>query len=213
MDEFVQDDGEEGEVIQTGVEFVEPDLSEYVNDPEEEEEKFVDDDDEDPPFENLISTKHAPAKTGTRQKATKASAPTLKAGAKKKTLPTTSTRRKGVPSKLNIKAPAIVNGVTKKPHRFRPGTVALREIRKMQKGTNLLIPRLRFSRLVREIAAEMYSGDGGLMFTKPALLALQEDAEAYIVKVFNKTNDIALHSKRITICPNDMKIAVKPPAQ
>ena len=45
-------------------------------------------------------------------------------------------------------------GGIKKPHRYRPGTVALRDIRKYQKSTNLLVRKLPFQRLVREIAQD-----------------------------------------------------------
>jgi histone H3 len=65
-------------------------------------------------------------------------------------------------------------GGVKKPHRYRPGTVALREIRKYQRGTETLIPRLSFQRLVREVAQD-YKTD--IKFQSSALLALQESAE------------------------------------
>ena len=66
----------------------------------------------------------------------------------------------------------------KKPHRYRPGTVALREIRRYQKSTELLIRKLPFQRLVREIAQEFKTD---LRFQGSAVLALQEAAEAYLV--------------------------------
>jgi len=69
-------------------------------------------------------------------------------------------------------------GGVKRPHRYRPGTVALREIRRYQKSTELLIRKLAFQRLVREIAQE-YRTD--LKFTAPSILALQEIAEAHLV--------------------------------
>ncbi|RZC56063.1 hypothetical protein C5167_014932 [Papaver somniferum] len=62
----------------------------------------------------------------------------------------------------------------KKPHRFRPGTVALREIRKYQKSTELLIRKLPFQRLVREIAQDFKTD---LRFQSSAVAALQEAAE------------------------------------
>jgi histone H3 len=92
----------------------------------------------------------------------------------------------------------------KKPHRYRPGTVALREIRKYQKCTDLLIRKLPFQRLVREIASE-YKND--LRFQSSAVMALQEAAEAYIVGVFEDTNLCAIHGKRVTIMPKDMQLA------
>ena len=91
------------------------------------------------------------------------------------------------------KAPGV-----KKPHRYRPGTVALREIRKYQKSTELLIRKLPFQRLVREIAQDFRIG---LRFQSTAILALQEAAEAYLVGLFEDTNLCAIHAKRVTIFP------------
>lgn len=99
-------------------------------------------------------------------------------------------------------APAVCP--IKKPHRFRPGTVALREIRKYQKSTELLIRKLPFQRLVREISAE-YKSD--LRFQSSAVLALQEAAEAYLVGLFEDTNLCAIHAKRVTVMVKDMQLA------
>ena len=101
------------------------------------------------------------------------------------------------------KTQSATNGV-KKPHRFRPGTVALREIRRFQKSTELLIRKLPFQRLVREIANETKSD---LRFQSSAVLALQEAAEAYMVGLFEDTNLCAIHAKRVTIMPKDMQLA------
>jgi histone H3 len=92
----------------------------------------------------------------------------------------------------------------KKPHRYRPGTVALREIRKYQKSTDLLIRKLPFQRLVREIAQDFRND---LRFQSTAILALQEAAEAYLVSLFEDTNLCAIHAKRITIMPKDLMLA------
>src|SRR3990172_1115977 len=92
----------------------------------------------------------------------------------------------------------------KKPHRFRPGTVSLREIRKYQKSTELLIRKLPFQRLVREIALN-YQPD--LRFQAAAIAALQEAAEAYLVGLFEDTNLCAIHAKRVTIMPKDLQLA------
>ena len=116
--------------------------------------------------------------------------------------------RKTVGNKIAINkaarksAPAI--GGVKKPHRYRPGTVALREIRKYQKSTELLLRKLPFQRLVREIALE-YKTD--LRFQASAVLALQEASEAYLVGLFEDTNLCAIHAKRVTIMPKDMQLA------
>ena len=92
----------------------------------------------------------------------------------------------------------------KKPHRFRPGTVALREIRRYQKSTDLLICKLPFQRLVREIAQD-FKAD--LRFQSSAINALQEASEAYLVGLFEDTNLCAIHSRRVTIMPKDMQLA------
>ncbi|MHA1681422.1 MAG: histone H3 [Promethearchaeota archaeon] len=92
----------------------------------------------------------------------------------------------------------------KKPHRYKPGTVALREIRKYQKSTDLLIRKLPFQRLVREIAGEFKSE---LRFQSNAVLALQEAAESYLVGLFEDTNLCAIHAKRVTIMARDIKLA------
>ena len=93
------------------------------------------------------------------------------------------------------------HGCIKKPHRFRPGTVSLREIRKYQKSTELLIRKLPFQRLVREIATDFKSD---LRFQSQAILAIQEAAEAYMVGLFEDTNLCAIHAKRVTIMPKDI---------
>lgn len=92
----------------------------------------------------------------------------------------------------------------RKPHRYRPGTVALREIRNYQKSTELLIRKLPFQRLVREVAQD-YKCD--LRFQSAAILALQEAAEAYLVGLMEDTNLCAIHGKRVTIMPKDMQLA------
>ena len=111
-------------------------------------------------------------------------------------------------------------GGVKKPHRFRPGTVALREIRRYQKSTELLIRKLPFQRLVREIAqdfkvcvgvlgirqflAHCHCFQTDLRFQSSAVMALQEAAEAYLVSLFEDTNLAAIHAKRVTIQPKDL---------
>ena len=84
--------------------------------------------------------------------------------------------------------------------------MALREIRHYQKSTELLIRKLPFQRLVREIAQELRRGDG-LRFQSTALLALQESAEAYLVGLVEDTNLCAIHAQRVTIMPKDMRLA------
>lgn len=92
----------------------------------------------------------------------------------------------------------------RKPHRYRPGTVALREIRRYQKSSELLIRKLPFQRLVKEIA-QFYKSD--LRFQTEAVAALQEAAEAYLISLLEDTNLCAIHAKRVTIMPKDMQLA------
>ena len=97
-----------------------------------------------------------------------------------------------------------VTGGAKKPHRFRPGTVALREIRRYQKTTELLIRKMPFQRLVREIAQDFKTD---LRFQSSSVMALQEASEAYLVGLFEDSNLCAIHAKRVTIMPKDMQLA------
>merc|ERR1711959_673787 len=92
----------------------------------------------------------------------------------------------------------------KKPQRWRPGTKALREIKKFQKTTDLLLRKLPFQRLVREIAHE-HNAD--LYLQSQALHALQDATETYLVGVFEDTNLAAIHGKRVTIMPRDLQLA------
>ena len=121
-----------------------------------------------------------------------------------RTLPRTGgTGGKTVPRKSTA-GKSIKNPAIKKPHRYRPGTVALREIRKYQKSTEVLIRKLPFSRLVREIGQDIKTD---LRFQSSALGALQEAAEAYLVTIFEDSNLAAIHARRVTIQPKDLNLA------
>ena len=98
--------------------------------------------------------------------------------------------RSGVPARKST--PAAVEGGVKKPHRYRPGTVALREIRRYQKSTEMLIRKLPFQRLVREIAQDFKTD---LRFQSAAIMAMQEASEAYLVGLFKDSNLCAIHAK------------------
>ena len=98
----------------------------------------------------------------------------------------------------------VPHHATNRKHRYRPGTLTLREIRHYQKKTNFLIKRAPFARLVREIA-QGFRQD--LRFQNSAIGALQEAAEAYIVGLFEDTNLCAIHAKRITIMSKDVQLA------
>ena len=117
---------------------------------------------------------------------------------------TKQTERKSVKLAVRYGMSVPATGGMKKPHRYRPGTVALREIRRYQKSTELLIKKLPFQRLVREIAQDFKTN---LRFQSAAIGALQEAAEAYSVSLFEDTNLCAIHAKRVTIMPRDMRLA------
>ena len=110
--------------------------------------------------------------------------------------------------KSGQKAP---KGGVKKRYRYQPGTVALKQIRQYQKSTDLLIRKLPFQRLVREIAcdSEVIKSPlcGKVRFQSAAIMALQEAAEAYLVGLFEDTNLCAIHAKRVTIMPKDIQLA------
>ena len=93
------------------------------------------------------------------------------------------------------------NNTTK---RYRPGCLALQEIRHYQKRTNLLIQKLPFQRLIRELV-QKFKVD--VRFRSSALMALQEAAEAYLVRLFEDTNLCAIHAKRVMIIPKDIQLA------
>ncbi|KXJ94565.1 histone-fold-containing protein [Microdochium bolleyi] len=91
--------------------------------------------------------------------------------------------------------------------RYRPGTKALKDIRKLQANTDLLMRKLPFSRVVREIALTMRPADEGMRWQSQAILALQEAAEAFLVHLFEDTNLCAIHAKRVTIMQKDIQLA------
>jgi len=81
------------------------------------------------------------------------------------------------------------------------------DIRRYQKSTMLLIPKLPFSRLIREVANDIIPRGKELRFQSSALMALQEASEAYLVQLMEDTVLCAVHAKRVTIMPRDMRLA------
>ena len=108
------------------------------------------------------------------------------------------------PEQLRTIHKARMQGRLVKPHRYRAGMAALNDIRHFQKNTVLLIRKLPFQRLVREIAQD-YKTD--LRFQSAAVLCLQEAAEAYLVRLFDDANLCAIHARRVTIMPKDIQLA------
>ncbi|XP_053168858.1 histone H3.3C-like [Hemicordylus capensis] len=112
--------------------------------------------------------------------------------------------RKQLATKATHKsAPSTCGG--KKPHCYRPGTLALREIRRYQKSTEL-IHKLHFQHLVCEIA---WGFKTDLRSQSAAISALQEASEAYLVGLFEDTNLCAIHTKHVTIMPKDIQLACR----
>ena len=97
-------------------------------------------------------------------------------------------------------------GNVKKKHRFRPGTVALREIRKYQRRTDCLVPRLPMERWIREIAQGIRTD---IRFQRSAIDAVREASEAHLVALFEDTNLCAIHAGRVTIMSRDAQLALR----
>eukprot|EP00744_Colponema_vietnamica_P007761 GILI01011126.1.p1 GENE.GILI01011126.1~~GILI01011126.1.p1 ORF type:complete len:149 (-),score=12.89 GILI01011126.1:484-930(-) len=130
------------------------------------------------------------------------------AGSKKS--PGKTSRKSTTPRKLGSNRPLPPSSPRsqqqqRRQKRYRPGTLALREIRHFQKTGDLLIRKLPFARLVKEIQQDFAKEQ--LRWQAEALLALQEAAEAYLVGLFEDTNLCAIHAKRVTIMPKDMQLA------
>jgi len=140
----------------------------------------------------------------TRSAATRSTARKTVSSKPKTATPKAKRPRKSVPRK---KLAGDQAGVRKK-RRFRPGTVALKEIRKYQRSTDYLVKKLPFARLVREIS-DTLTEPGMLRYRWQgnALMAIQEATEAYLVHLFEDANLCAIHAKRVTIMPKDLHLA------
>lgn len=131
--------------------------------------------------------------------------PAQKQTAKRKNKPT---KKKTVENEQKEKNETVQTKPKKtKLPRYRPGTVALREIRRYQKSTELLIPKLPMQRLIRSIAS-LIKPDG-IKFQYAAIGAIHTAAEAFLVQLFEDTNLCAIHAKRVTINPSDIKLAMR----
>ncbi|KAI8853359.1 histone-fold-containing protein [Chytridium lagenaria] len=135
-------------------------------------------------------------------------------GKKKLAAPSPSRASRSKPStpKSSKKAARKSLPSAAKKHRYRPGTVALREIRRYQKSTDLLLRKLPFGRLVREVTQEIvglenFDSTTSLRWQSHAILALQEAAESFMVHLFEDANLCAIHAKRVTIMQKDIQLA------
>lgn len=103
--------------------------------------------------------------------------------------------------------PTTTTSRTTTKRRYRPGTRALREIRQYQKSSDLLLRKLPFARLVKEVAENYIGVDYGIRWQSNAVLALQEACEAFLVHLLEDTNLCAIHAKRVTIMQKDIQLA------
>ncbi|KAL1618067.1 centromeric DNA-binding histone H3-like protein cse4 [Neofusicoccum ribis] len=140
------------------------------------------------------------------------------AGTKQKARPSTGGRSAGrsslaskaTPIKKSHRSSGISAGdptPARKKYRHKPGTNALKEIRRYQRSTDLLLLKLPFARLVREIALNLVPDGEILRWQSQAIQALQEAAEAFLVHLFEDTNLCAIHAKRVTIMQKDIQLA------
>jgi len=123
-------------------------------------------------------------------------------------------RSKAVP-KQNVKGSEIVAKpptagadavkADRKKRRYRPGTVALREIRRYQRSTDLLIGKAPIERLIHDIDRDLHAVPH--RFKRSAISAIHLSAEEYLQSLFKNTIKVALNSKSQTIRPQDMDIA------
>nr|BAF49717.1 putative centromeric histone H3-like protein_1 [Olimarabidopsis pumila] len=125
--------------------------------------------------------------------------------AAQQTTPTTSPAT-GSKKRAKRARQAMPRGSQKKPYRYKPGTVALREIRHFQKTTSLLLPAAPFIRQVRSISSALAPREI-TRWTAEALVALQEAAEDYLVGLFSDSMLCAIHAKRVTLMRKDFELA------
>ncbi|XP_060616251.2 histone H3-like centromeric protein A [Anolis sagrei] len=110
------------------------------------------------------------------------------------------------PHRSRRQQPAAEGGAPRRRRRYRPGQLAMIQIRKFQKSTNLLIPKLPFGRVVREICLDFTRGHD-MHWQAMALLALQEAAEAFLVHLMEDAYLCSIHAKRVTLFPKDIQLA------
>eukprot|EP01028_Stygiella_incarcerata_P001061 TRINITY_DN11669_c0_g1_i1.p2 TRINITY_DN11669_c0_g1~~TRINITY_DN11669_c0_g1_i1.p2 ORF type:complete len:133 (+),score=45.19 TRINITY_DN11669_c0_g1_i1:128-526(+) len=117
-------------------------------------------------------------------------------------------KKVGTPRRVGARRVAVrpLGEASRRKRHFRPGSRALLEIRRFQKSTELLIPRLPFSRLVREVVMMFSRHIGQMRMTREALEALQEETEAWIVGLLEDANICAIHGKRVTLMAKDIQL-------
>lgn len=147
----------------------------------------------------MPKTKNAATKVPSKAKA---SADAKKAKNKKASM--SQSQKATQPSKSAAKGSQSQKDGEKKKIRYKPGTVALREIKRYQKSIEMLLPKAPFQRLTKECFRDV---DPDIRISAQAQLALQEAAEAYLVGIFEDANLCSIHAKRVTVTKADMDLA------
>nr|XP_027198664.1 histone H3-like [Dermatophagoides pteronyssinus] len=131
---------------------------------------------------------------------------------KTKSSSSTTTTPKKNKTKSKLLERSVIDFETKsellKQKRYRPGTMALREIRNYQKLNKLSIPKQNFQRLIQSLTNDIY-GNGRYRMQKSAIEAIQEASESYLINLLHDTNLLAIHAKRVTIMPKDLRLAIR----
>ena len=120
--------------------------------------------------------------------------------------PNAKAKKKSVKTQMKVKQPKKQMEEEKCKRRYQPRTLALREIRKYQRSTELLICKLPFMRLVQEIGQQFLTG---IKFQGIAVMALQEASEAYLISLLKDSNLCAIHVKHCTIMPKDIQLTCR----
>ncbi|XP_063973039.1 uncharacterized protein LOC135160429 isoform X1 [Diachasmimorpha longicaudata] len=113
-------------------------------------------------------------------------------------------RKSGANSKSQNKGKSKTETLVNRRRRVKPGVKALQEIRQLRRSTKLLIPKLPFSRLVREIIRDLFPRENIDRMQATALEALQEATETYLVQFFEDSILLAFHCRRVTLMQRDM---------
>ena len=116
-----------------------------------------------------------------------------------------SARKSKAPKKSTVTSSAAAAIQSPAKRRYRPGERALKEIRFYQRNVDLLIRRLPFARLVKEVQTYFFRKE--FRWQAEAMLALQEAAEAHLVGLFEDANLCTIHAKRVTVMPRDIQLA------
>ena len=111
--------------------------------------------------------------------------------------------RKVIQAAQGLATKKVASG-SSKIHRWRPGTVALREVRKFQKTTEHLIRKAPFVRLIREC---IFKTKESIRLSVSACEAIQDATESYMTGLLSDANLCTLHAKRVTLMPRDLKLA------